>query len=199
MKSSSRLKLLCWSDTTEPQGGSSVVISVKMYRSERKMWWEMNRNRTWRQDRTLLKTFKWSRPELRDHLNVCNTVLSLCYISGLYVLRTIGPCITPIWAPPAFSSKPPAIWAAKFCEKTDTDWVCVIYPAWLKWAIRHTAASQSHVCSHILRYFPHMDWPSSAKLSKYTCMRLTNSEFRDGNGLILLLWYDDNTVTLWHI
>lgn len=31
-------------------------------------------------------------------------------------LLTIGPCITPIWAPPAFSSKPPAIWAAKFCE-----------------------------------------------------------------------------------
>lgn len=30
---------------------------------------------------------------------------------------TIGPCITPIWAPPAFSSKPPAIWAAKFCEE----------------------------------------------------------------------------------
>lgn len=30
------------------------------------------------------------------------------------LLLTMGPCITPIWAPPAFSSKPPAIWAAKF-------------------------------------------------------------------------------------
>lgn len=29
---------------------------------------------------------------------------------------TMGPCMTPIWAPPAFSSNPPAIWAAKFCK-----------------------------------------------------------------------------------
>lgn len=33
-------------------------------------------------------------------------------------LLTIGPCITPIWAPPAFSSKPADIWAAKFCKNT---------------------------------------------------------------------------------
>lgn len=34
---------------------------------------------------------------------------------------TIGPCITPKLAPPAFSSKPPAIWAAKFCMHTHTE------------------------------------------------------------------------------
>lgn len=30
---------------------------------------------------------------------------------------TMGPCMTPICAPPAFSSKPPAICAAKFCKQ----------------------------------------------------------------------------------
>lgn len=43
---------------------------------------------------------------------------------------TIGPCITPIWAPPAFSSKPPAIWAAKFWQQKEkelsefTEFIC---------------------------------------------------------------------------
>lgn len=34
---------------------------------------------------------------------------------------TMGPCMTPIWAPPpAFSSNPPAIWAAKFWKATQS-------------------------------------------------------------------------------
>lgn len=45
---------------------------------------------------------------------------------------TIGPCITPICAPPAFSSNPPAIWAAKFCRNTTQvkrhcSWVDCVY------------------------------------------------------------------------